>query len=349
MYNQISDFDFHLPEQSIAQYPAAERSASRLLTVDIGNQTWVHQQFTDLLSWVCAGDLIILNDTQVIPARLMGHKVSGGKLECLIERILSNHEALAHLRMSKPPPIGSQLFLANALTATVLGRQEDLFHLRFEGEVPLLTLLGQYGSIPLPPYIRRPTEIMDVERYQTIYAHRAGAVAAPTAGLHFDKKMLSALQEKGVGIAYITLHIGAGTFQPVRVAALDQHKMHREYAQLSTDTCAAITRCRQQGGRVLAVGTTVVRCLETAAQRGCLAAYCGDTHLFIRPGFKFQCVDALLTNFHLPKSTLLMLVTAFGGYDLVMKAYHTAIEQNYRFFSYGDAMLMINRPRDNMI
>lgn len=341
---QLSDFDFHLPAQLIAQYPLAKRSASRLLTVDVGRQQLHHQQFTDLLSWVRAGDLLVLNDTKVIPARLYGQKASGGKLECLIERILSDYEALAQLRFSKPPRIGQEIFLADgACRATIMSREDDLFHLKFAGEIPLLQLLERYGSIPLPSYIERQTELTDQQRYQTIYAAQPGAVAAPTAGLHFDAAILSALAAKGVQLAYITLHIGAGTFQPVRAAQLDQHKMHSEYMQLSVATTAAIEACRQRGGRVVAVGTTVTRCLETAAQSGRLVAYNGDTRLFIRPGFQFRCIDALLTNFHLPKSTLLMLVTAFGGYDLVMQAYRTAIEQNYRFFSYGDAMLLINR------
>lgn len=341
MYNHIDDFDFDLPLPLIAQYPLESRSASRLLTVNIPSQTIQHQQFTDLLAWVRAGDLIILNDTRVIPARLFGYKPSGGKLECLIERILSEHEALAQLRVSKPPKIGSQIIFADqAFSATVLDRRDDLYHLKFASDIPLLTLLEQYGLIPLPPYIERTGETADKQRYQTIYAHNPGAVAAPTAGLHFDAEILAKLQAQGVQLAYVTLHIGAGTFQPVRVNLLDQHVMHSEYMQLSAATCAAIDNCRQQGGRVLAVGTTVTRCLETAAKTGALAPYQGDTRLFIRPGFKFQVIDALLTNFHLPKSTLLMLVSAFGGYDLVKQAYQAAITEKYRFFSYGDAMLL---------
>lgn len=341
MYNHIDDFDFDLPQQLIAQYPLKQRRASRLLTVDINAQAIRHQQFPDLLEWARAGDLLILNDTRVIPARLFGSKTSGGKLECLIERVLSDHEALAHLRVSKPPQAGGQIILADgAFTAIVLQRCDDLYHLKFESETPLFTLLDQYGLLPLPLYIERSCEANDRQRYQTVYAHNPGAVAAPTAGLHFDAEILTALQAKGVQIAYVTLHIGAGTFQPVRVTALDQHSMHSEYMQLSAETCQAISDCRQRGGRVLAVGTTVTRCLETAANNGPLTAYQGDTRLFIRPGFKFQVVDALLTNFHLPKSTLLMLVSAFGGYDLVRRAYQAAMAENYRFFSYGDAMLL---------
>ncbi len=345
LYNHISDFDFHLPEHLIAQYPTADRTSSRLLALDLCHRKIHHQQFPDILSWMRAGDLLILNDTKVIPARLFGHKTSGGKVECLIERILSDHEALAHLRFSKPPGIGQSILFAESLTATVVSRNDALFHLKFEDRRPLLTLLEQFGSIPLPKYFKRESEPLDTERYQTIYAQNAGAVAAPTAGLHFDEKILSELRSRGIQIAYVTLHIGAGTFQPVRVADLDQHKMHSEYMQLSAATCAAITECRRQGGRVFAVGTTVTRCLETAAAKGDLAPYSGHTALFIRPGFKFRCVDALLTNFHTPKSTLLMLVTAFGGYEFIMKAYQLAIQEKYRFFSYGDAMLIVSHSR----
>lgn len=343
-YDHLADFDFDLPAQLIAQYPLPERSASRLLTVHIDNQQLYHQQFTDLISWLRAGDILVFNNTKVIPARLFGRKASGGKIECLIERILSAHEALAHLRFSKPPQAGSQIILAEAFTATVLGREGDLFHLQIAGNIPILALLEQYGSIPLPPYIQRQTDQLDAARYQTIYAEQAGAVAAPTAGLHFDNKMLATLRALGVELAYITLHIGAGTFQPVRVDVLDQHEMHSEYMHLSTETCDAILNCQKRKGRVFGVGTTVARCLESAViQHGKLAPFSGYTRLFIRPGFQFQCLDALITNFHLPKSTLLMLVSAFGGYDLVKRAYQAAIEHNYRFFSYGDAMLLFKK------
>jgi S-adenosylmethionine:tRNA ribosyltransferase-isomerase len=336
-YNHIDHFDFALPEALIAQYPTAERAASRLLAVDIPEQRFFHQQFPDFLSWMQPHDIVVLNDTKVIPARLFGKKASGGQLECLIERVLSADTALAQLRSSKPAPLGSQIFFQGGFSATVLERHEDLFHLQFIADAPLLTLLYQHGSIPLPLYCKRPCEAIDFHRYQTIYAKHPGAVAAPTAGLHFDADLLSKLTAQGVSVAYVTLHIGAGTFQPVRVEWLDQHQMHTEYMEISEATCEAIHRCRERGGRVFAVGTTVARCLETAQ----LKPYSGDTQLFIRPGFQFQCIDALLTNFHTPKSTLLMLVTAFGGYELVMKAYQTAIEQRYRFFSYGDAMLLL--------
>jgi S-adenosylmethionine:tRNA ribosyltransferase-isomerase len=348
LYNQINDFDFPLPEHLIAQYPTPERSASRLLTLDIGKQTLLHQQFPDILGWMKAGDLLILNDTKVIPARLFGCKSSGGRVECLIERIISEHEALVHLRVSKPPGIGHSILFENTFSAEVIARQDALFHLKFASAKPLLELLNDYGSIPLPLYFKRQSENLDHERYQTVYARHAGAVAAPTAGLHFDKAILSALQNQGVKIATVTLHIGAGTFQPVRVTDLNQHKMHSEYMELPAATCSAVNDCKARGGRVFAVGTTVTRCLETAAQNGELTAFRGYTDLFIRPGFQFRCVDALLTNFHTPKSTLLMLVAAFAGYEFTMNAYQTAIQNNYRFFSYGDAMLMVNFSHDKM-
>jgi S-adenosylmethionine:tRNA ribosyltransferase-isomerase len=341
VYNQISDFDFPLPDQLISQFPTVKRTGSRLLTVDVAKQSLQSQQFPDILNWLKPGDLLVLNDTKVIPARLLGHKSSGGKLECLIERILSEHEALAHIKVSKKLHPGSEILFAEKLLATVIQRCDELYHLRFESSIPLLNLLEQYGAVPLPLYIKRQNVEADPERYQTVYARHPGAVAAPTAGLHFDETFLSLLQSQGIHLAYVTLHIGAGTFQPVRVRVLDQHKMHREFMQIPAETCEAILQCRSRGGRLFAVGTTVVRCLETLARKG-FTPFCGETDLFIRPGFSFQCVDGLLTNFHLPKSTLLMLVCAFGGYDLVMKAYQKAIQEEYRFFSYGDAMLLVN-------
>ncbi len=340
-YDHINDFNFDLPSQLIAQYPLRQRSASRLLTLNTLTHEIKPQKFTDILALLKAGDALVLNDTKVIPARLFGVKASGGKIECLIERILSNNEALAHLRFSKSPKSGSQIFLAGT-PVTVLERQNDLFHLHFHTELNLLELLNQNGSIPLPLYIERASRDFDIERYQTIYAQHSGSVAAPTAGLHFDNQLFSAVQALGVKIVYLTLHIGAGTFQPVRVEALNLHKMHSELMSLTPETCETILECRSQGGRIIAVGTTVTRCLETAAQSGTLLPFSGETNLFIRPGYQFKCVDALLTNFHLPKSTLLMLVAAFGGYDLVMKAYQIAIAENFRFFSYGDAMFISN-------
>lgn len=342
-YNQISDFEFHLPDHLIAEFPVATRTGSRLLTIDTAHQCIYQQGFPDISQWLRAGDLLVLNDTKVIPARLFGHKRSGGKLECLIERIISEHDALAHIKVSKKPALDSEIVFAEQFTARVINRCDDLYHLRFLIDTPLLKLLDKHGLIPLPPYLKRRSLDNDAERYQTVYARYPGAVAAPTAGLHFDNELLSTLQGRGVELAYVTLHIGAGTFQPVRVNELNQHKMHSELMQISPETAEAISQCRRRGGRVFAVGTTVVRSLETFAQKG-FEPYCGETNIFIRPGFSFQCVDGLLTNFHLPKSTLLMLVCAFGGYELVMKAYQTAIRQNYRFFSYGDAMLLIRKP-----
>ncbi len=339
-YNQISDFEFSLPNELIAEFPASNRTGSRLLSIDIAHKKILHQSFTDISQWLRPGDLLVLNDTKVIPARLFGRKSSGGKLECLIERIISENEALAHLKVSKKPVIGSELIFAEQFTAQVINRQHELYHLRFQSELPLLKLLEQYGLIPLPPYLKRQSLKEDDERYQTVYARNPGAVAAPTAGLHFDMELLSTLQKKGVKLAYITLHIGAGTFQPVRVNELESHQMHSEYMQISAETAEAINQCRSRGGRVFAVGTTVVRSLETFAQKG-FQSYCGETQIFIRPGYTFQCVNGILTNFHLPKTTLLMLVCAFGGYELVMEAYQTAIQARYRFFSYGDAMLLV--------
>lgn len=347
-YDQLGDYDFDLPENLIAQYPLAERSLSRLLCINITKQLIFHQQFTDILSWLEPEDLIVFNDTKVIPARLFGHKASGGKIECLVERILSDHEVLAHIRASKSPAIGSQIYLADAFVATVVSRYQDLYCLQIEGSSSFLSLLEKYGSIPLPRYIRREVDSIDKERYQTVYARECGAVAAPTAGLHFDHKILKALQEKNIYTTSITLHVGAGTFQPVRVQSLLHHQMHSEYMEFSASACDAINKCRKRGGRVVAIGTTVVRCLETVAQRDICRPFSGETNLFIRPGFIFRCVDMLLTNFHLPKTSLLMLVSAFGGYDLVRQAYETAIQNQYRFFSYGDAMLLMRSAHANL-
>lgn len=348
-YNDIHDFDFDLPASLIAQYPLSKRSASRLLAVDVSRQHIMHQQFSDILGWVGPGDLMVFNDTKVIPARLFGRKASGGKIECLIERILSGHQALAHIRASKSPKVGSQIELSDAFTATVIERRDALFLLHIPEPLSWLSLLEQYGRIPLPPYITRSDGLADKERYQTVYATQPGAVAAPTAGLHFDSDLLAALREKGVEFANVTLHTGAGTFQPVRVTNLDQHQMHSEWMVLCEKTCRAIQACRARGGRIIAVGTTVARCLETAAGQGDLQPYTGETRLFIRPGFTFRCINALLTNFHLPKSTLLMLVSAFAGYDLTQHAYQTAIAHQYRFFSYGDAMFLHNTCVHDML
>lgn len=338
----LSDFDYHLPEELIAQSPMPMRTQSRLLTVPFSrNDHFVHGHFPDIERYLKPGDLLVFNDTKVIPARLSGVKASGGKISCLIERILDDHRALVHIRASHAPLVGSILLFENVIKARVIARHDALFELEFLQDESVLTLLEQYGDIPLPPYITRQTDEHDVQRYQTVYARHPGAVAAPTAGLHFDEKLLSALKDKGVQCEFVTLHVGAGTFQPVRVDDLDQHKMHAEQVVVSDALCEAVKATRARGNRVFAIGTTVVRALETASRSGEIKPYFGDSQLFIRPGFEFHCVDALLTNFHLPKSTLLMLVSALAGYERVMTAYTEAVAKQYRFFSYGDAMLLV--------
>jgi len=337
---QRSDFSFDLPESLIAQYPLPDRSASRLLC--LARQSGEHQDrmFLDLPDLIGEGDLLVLNDTRVIRARVFGEKASGGKLEVLVERILDDHRCLAHVRASKSPRPGSSITLEQNASAKVLGRSDDLFELSFEDERPLMDVLETIGHMPLPPYIHRRDEVTDQQRYQTVYARHPGAVAAPTAGLHFSNDILDRLKARGVRIAMITLHVGAGTFQPVRVDQLDQHKMHSEFIEITSEVCDQINTTHNAGCRVIAVGTTVVRALETAARSGRLAPFSGDTDIFITPGFRFNCVDAMLTNFHLPESTLLMLVSAFAGHASVMTAYQHAIKSQYRFFSYGDAMFI---------
>lgn len=341
---QTSDFHFDLPDAQIAQQPLAERSASRLLVLDPVADSIEDAFFDSLVERLDPEDLLVFNDTRVIPARLYGRKESGGQVEVLVERLLEEERrVLAHVRASKSPRPGVFLLLEGGIEAEVLGREEDLFLLEFCGDTPVLELLERHGHVPLPPYIDRGDESADRERYQTVYAQRPGAVAAPTAGLHFDEALLERLRERGVQNAKITLHVGAGTFQPVRVDDPATHLMHAEYVEVGPDACAAVAACRARGGRVVAVGTTTVRSLETAAQDGTLQPYAGDTRLFIRPGFTFNVVDALITNFHLPESTLLMLVAAFGGYEQVMRAYRHAVDSGYRFYSYGDAMFMSRR------
>lgn len=341
----LSDFNYNLPESLIAQFPTKDRSGSRLLIVPQNvHASLIHAQFPQLIDQIHAGDLIIFNDTRVIPARLFGEKKSGGKIECLIERILSDHRALAHIRSSHSPKINSDIILENNLIATVMGRVDGLFFLEFANKESLWDLVEKYGKIPLPPYISRDVKLDDLDRYQTIYAKKKGAIAAPTAGLHFDDAILRALQQKKIDIGYLTLHVGAGTFQPVRVENIKDHVMHGEMVTVSAALCEKIDECKKRGGRVIAVGTTVVRALESAAQfssGSCIVQpFDGETKIFITPGFDFRIVDMLLTNFHLPKSTLLMLVCAFAGYDRVMHAYKKAVDEQYRFFSYGDAMLL---------
>jgi S-adenosylmethionine:tRNA ribosyltransferase-isomerase len=336
---QRSDFAFDLPVDLIAQEPLAERAASRLLCLDREGRL-VDRGFRDLGGLLRPGDLLVLNDTRVIPARLHGSKDSGGRIEVLVERVLDAHRLLAQVRASKTPQLGARLHLEGALEARVLGREGEFFVLELDAADDAFTLLERHGHMPLPPYITRPDAPADRERYQTVFARRPGAVAAPTAGLHFDIDLLETLHARGVESAQVTLHVGAGTFQPLRVERIEEHRMHAEHVEVSAATCDAIAATRARGGRVVAVGTTVVRSLESAAQSGQLQPYSGDTRLFITPGFEFRVVDALVTNFHLPESTLLMLVCAFGGYAAVMRAYRHAVEQRYRFFSYGDAMFL---------
>ena len=349
-----TDFTFELPQELIAQHPVAERSASRLLVLNGETGECEDQNFVDLVKFLHAGDVLVFNDTRVIPARLHGHKASGGKIEVLIERILDTHTAAAHIRASKSPKAGSELFFEQDVRAKVMGREEDLFILDFkqqQSDQSLLEILDHIGHMPLPPYIQRDDEVFDQERYQTVYAEKPGAVAAPTAGLHFSEKLLQQITEMGVTVLYITLHVGAGTFQPVRVDDLADHHMHKEWIELSEENCEKINRARAEGRRIVAVGTTSVRCLESAAQfsenEHKLMPYQGETDIFITPGYQFKVVDALVTNFHLSESTLLMLVCAFAGYDHVMLAYQHAIKNKYRFFSYGDAMFLTRKKDTN--
>lgn len=335
----LNQFDFDLPAELIAQAPAGERTASRLLCLDGASGVLRDRQFREFSALVASGDVLVFNDTRVIKARLTGTKDSGGKVEVLIERVLTNDRVLAQVRASKSPRAGARLQLAGGMVATVLGRQEEFFELRFEDCPDIHAMLAQHGAVPLPPYIVHAADASDEARYQTVYARVPGAVAAPTAGLHFDDPLLDVLREKGVVLAYVTLHVGAGTFQPVRVADVREHRMHSERYEIPQATVDAIQAARTRGSRVMAVGTTSLRALESAAAGG-LTAGSGETRLFITPGYAFNVVDRLLTNFHLPKSTLLMLVSAFAGMDNVRRAYQHAIAQRYRFFSYGDAMLI---------
>ncbi|MFL9608599.1 tRNA preQ1(34) S-adenosylmethionine ribosyltransferase-isomerase QueA [Methylobacillus sp. Pita2] len=337
---RTTDFDFFLPDDLIAQFPAKERRGSRLLQLDGNTGRLDDRLFLDLPDLVKPGDLFIFNDTRVIKARLHGEKLSGGKVEVLVERVTGPFEALAHVRASRAPKPGNILRIADAFEAEMVGRHDDLFHLRILGDIPLLDLLERHGSLPLPPYITHDAESADEERYQTVYAREPGAVAAPTAGLHFDDAMLEGLRSLGVNIAYVTLHVGAGTFQPVRVDNISEHKMHSELYSVPQSTVDLIRRTQAGGGKVTAVGTTALRALESAARSGTLHAGQGETDIFITPGYRFKVVERLLTNFHLPKSTLLMLVSAFAGVEHIRTAYAHAVAARYRFFSYGDAMLI---------
>ncbi|MGB0135053.1 tRNA preQ1(34) S-adenosylmethionine ribosyltransferase-isomerase QueA [Dokdonella sp.] len=335
-----SDFHFDLPPELIAQQPLVERSASRLLLLDAANETMSDRQLRELPELLRAGDLLVFNDTRVLPARLFGRKESGGAVEILIERVTGTHEATAQLGVSKKPKEGAAILLADGSQARVLGRDGEFFRLRFESPEPLEKLLLKLGRMPLPPYIERAPDDLDSERYQTVFAREPGAVAAPTAGLHFDEALLDRLAARGIESAHITLHVGAGTFQPMRAEKLDDHTMHREWLNVGAELVDKVHRTRARGGRVIAVGTTVVRALESASRDGVLEPFAGETQIFIFPGYRFTSIDGLLTNFHLPESTLLMLVSALAGRDFILDAYRHAVEQRYRFFSYGDAMLI---------
>lgn len=335
---RTDEFDFALPERLIAQHPTKQRGSSRLLYAHDG--VLEDRRFTELLQLLRSGDVLVLNDTRVIKARLFGSRETGGKVEVLVERVLDEHEVLAQVRSSHAPRAGSILHLAGGLHVEVLGRHGEFFRLRFAHDNDVHTLLEQHGQLPLPPYITHAPDAADEQRYQTVYALHAGAVAAPTAGLHFDESMLQALRDNGVRIAHVTLHVGAGTFQPVRAENIREHAMHSERYAIPQETVDAIAEARTAGGRVVAAGTTSLRALESAAVGGELIASENETNIFIIPGYEFRVVDVLLTNFHLPRSTLLMLVCAFGGMDEMLAAYRHAVEKEYRFFSYGDAMLI---------
>jgi S-adenosylmethionine:tRNA ribosyltransferase-isomerase len=335
---QRSDFHYDLPPELIAQAPLAERRASRLLVLD-GGTGWVEDRlFADLPSLLQAGDLLVFNDTRVLPARVLGRKATGGRVELLLERLLGPRTALVHLRASHKPQQGAEVELPGGARARVGARAGELTEVELDRDV--VPFLDAHGETPLPPYIARPPDAADRNRYQTVFARAPGAVAAPTAGLHFDAPLLDALTERGIERAFLTLHVGAGTFAPVRTERIEEHELHAEWLEVPAATCAAVDRCRERGGRVVAVGTTSVRALETAARGGKLAPFSGDSRLYIYPGFEFRVVDAMVTNFHLPESSLLMLVAAFAGRERTLAAYRHAVEQRYRFFSYGDAMFV---------
>lgn len=347
---QVSDFHFELPDELIARYPKAQRTASRMLQLNGQTGEVTDRVFTDVLNLVEEGDLLVFNNTRVIPARLFGRKATGGKIEVLVERMLDDKTILAHVRASKAPKPGAELLLGehDEYAAEMVARQDALFEIRFHGDKTVLEILEEVGHMPLPPYIDRPDEDADKERYQTVYNEKPGAVAAPTAGLHFDDELLENISAKGVEFAYVTLHVGAGTFQPVRVENIHDHHMHAEYVEVSQEVVDAIQATKARGGRVIAVGTTSVRSLESAAQSALkngteLVPYFDDTEIFIYPGYKYQLIDCLITNFHLPESTLIMLVSAFAGYENVMAAYEHAVNNEYRFFSYGDAMFVTKK------
>ena len=341
---KLDDFDYSLPPELIAQTPARERTASRLLHLDGATGALRDLAFRDILELIAPGDVLVLNDTRVIKARLLGRKTTGGRIEVLVERVLAANEVWAQMRVSHPPRPGEAVVLAEGVVATVLERDGGFFRLRFEDCADVFALLERHGAVPLPPYIEHVPDEGDEARYQTVYAREPGAVAAPTAGLHFDEPLLAALREKGATVGTITLHVGAGTFQPVRSDDVAEHHMHSEWYSVPGETVAAIEAAKSRGGRVIAVGTTSLRALEAAAAGGELRAGVGETNLFILPGYAFRVVDRLITNFHLPKSTLLMLVSAFAGVERIRAAYRHAVEHRYRFYSYGDAMLIERAP-----
>lgn len=340
---QRSDFHFDLPDELIARFPPQKRGDSRLLCLNGTDGAVAHKAFADLLDLLKPNDLLVFNDTKVIPARLYGEKATGGKIEILVERLIDETQALVHMRSSRSPKPGAVIKLGEGGTffeAEVVERQDALFLLALKGGATWLSMMEQVGHIPLPPYIDRADETLDKDRYQTVYAKNAGAVAAPTAGLHFTDEILAALSEKGVNLGYATLHVGAGTFQPVKADDITDHQMHSEYLEVSQTLCDQVNAAKAKGGRVIAVGTTSVRCLETASKNGQIEPFAGDTAIFIYPGYEFKCIDALITNFHLPESTLIMLVSALAGYKHTMAAYKAAVDEQYRFFSYGDAMFI---------
>ncbi len=339
---KTSDFSYDLPEELIAQYPLTDRDGSRLLCLDSSGKI-TDNKFKSISDYLKSGDLIVLNNTRVIPARLFARKETGGKVEIMLERIRDEKTLLVQLRASKSPKPGTKLLLDENISFDVLGRSGDMYLLCFDGEEKLTDVINRLGHMPLPPYIERNDESEDKERYQTVFSEKSGAVAAPTAGLHFTQQILDELKDKGIDNTKLTLHVGAGTFQPVRVDDVKRHKMHSEYAQVPADVVKKIHETKNNGGRILAVGTTVVRSLETAAKGGVLVSFEGDTDIFIYPGFKFNVVDMMLTNFHLSESTLLMLVSAFAGKENIMQAYQHAIKEKYRFYSYGDAMLIMGQ------
>ena len=343
---KLEDFNYHLPAQLIASEPLAHRDQSRLLVLSVGTGQLLDQHFSRIGDWLEPGDLLVINNSKVFPARLFAHKQSGARVEVLAERLLADQHARVQIKSNRAPRPGSSLYLNHAavndkVTIEVTDRDGEFFIVRFVADMSVLDIFQRYGHVPLPPYIQRACREEDISRYQTVYAEHIGAVAAPTAGLHFTQALLTKLSDKGVGIAKITLHVGAGTFKPVKAEHPKGHKMHAEYAEVSTQVCEQIAETRAKGKKVVAVGTTCVRALESAAMSGQLQAFSGDTEIFIYPGYTFKVIDALITNFHLPKSTLLMLVSAFAGHAKIMRAYKHAIRHNYRFYSYGDAMLIL--------